>query len=145
MEHTPKDQAAWNALAMLAFIIAFLGTVLIVGPWQLRELYRFDFFDLAIVALATLRVIRLVTFDKIFSFVREWFLDHKDGTWHKPAGGFRRLMAELIECIWCTGLWAALAVTALYLLFPLGRFFVLVLAVAALGTLLQNVSKALVK
>jgi hypothetical protein len=145
MEHTPKDQAAWNALAMLAFIIVFLGSVLAVGPWNLRELYHLAFFDLTILGLATLRIIRLITFDKIFGFIRQWFLDEKDGTWHKPAGGFRRLMAELIECIWCTGLWAALAVTVLYLLFPLGRFFVLVLAVAALGTLLQNVSKALAK
>jgi hypothetical protein len=145
MEHTPKDQAAWNALAMLAFIIAFLGTVLIIGPWNLRELYRLDFFDLVILGLATLRIIRLVTFDKIFGFVRQWFLDERDAAWHKPQGGFRRLMAELIECIWCTGLWAALAVTTLYLVFPLGRFFVLILAVAALGTMLQNVSKTLAK
>lgn len=145
MEHTPKDQAAWNALAMVAFIVAFLGTVLIIGPWNLRELYQLDFFDLTVLGLATLRVIRLITFDKIFGFVRQWFLDERDGAWHKPHGGFRRLIAELIECIWCTGLWAALAVTALYLVFPLGRFFVIILAVSALGTVLQNVSKALAK
>ncbi len=132
-------------LAMLAFVIAFFAAVLVIGPWHMKDIYRFDFFDAAILGFATFRLIRLVTFDKIFGFVRAWFMDEREGTLHKPHGGFRRLMAELIECVWCTGLWAALFVTTAYVALPFGRFFVIVLAIAAMGTFLQNISKAVTK
>lgn len=145
MNTTPKDQGLWNALAMFAFLAVFVAAF----DWALggfgrhaQALYGITAFDLSLMALATFRLIRLVTYDKIFAFVRDAFMDERDGALVKPKGGFRRLIAELIECMWCTGLWAALFVGVVYLVSPLGFFFVLILAIAALGSFLQNVSKA---
>jgi len=159
MEKLPKDQAAWNGIAMFAFAIAFLFAfwVLTDGADRMRWISYITVFDIGIITLATFRLVRLVTYDKIFGFIREWFMDPAPGFearesrgtctvgaegWIKPQGGFRRLMAELIECIWCTGLWAALFATTAYFLDPLGKLFVMILAIAALGSFFQNISKA---
>ncbi|MBP9669644.1 MAG: DUF1360 domain-containing protein [Candidatus Pacebacteria bacterium] len=142
--HVPKDQALWNAVATLAFVtLAILGFGLLThGGRFVDVLYYLDFFDVLIMGLATFRLIRLVTYDKIFSFVREFFLHEVEGVYVKCDSGFKRLMSELIECMWCTGLWAGLFVFVAYLAHPIGTFVVYVLAVAALGSFFQNVSKA---
>lgn len=143
--HVPKDQALWNALASLAFVALLLVvfSVITKGGWHVRALYHLGAFDFAVMGLATFRLIRLVSYDKIFSFVREFFLHHTGKTWVKADGGFKRLMSELIECMWCTGLWSALFVVALYLGSSLGMFFVYILAIASIGSFLQNISKAI--
>ena len=52
--------------------------------------------------------------------------------------GWRRLMCEFMQCIWCTGMWSGLIVVTVYFLGTWGRFAVIVLAVAGLGSLLQS-------
>ncbi len=141
--HMPKDQVFWNFLALVVFaVLVGVGFAVLTGGRGLgRWMYHINGFDMVVLSLATFRIIRLVTFDKIFAFVREWFMDKVGDEHKKPAGGFRRLMAEMIECLWCTGLWAALLVSVLYFVNPLGTFFVVILAVAAVGSFLQNLSQ----
>jgi hypothetical protein len=55
----------------------------------------------------------------------------------KPARGPRRTLADLLSCPWCFGMWAAGTVAFFYLLTPYAFFVVLMLAIGALGTLLQ--------
>lgn len=139
-----KEQAVWNALFSLLFLILLFlfFWILTDGLDQFGWLYLAIPIDIVLIALATFRLIRLVTFDKIFAFVRNMFLvEQSDGTYVKPAGGIRRTVAELMECLWCTGLWAALFATTLYFIADIGRFVILVLAVAALGSFLQVFSQ----
>ncbi len=144
MNELPKDQALWNAV----FAIAFIG-IAVVLFWGLTDglrhyhwLYFLNAFDIAIISLATFRIIRLVSYDKIFAFVRNWFVVRQpDGSYAKQGGGPRRTIAELLECLWCTGLWATLLVTTLYFGADIGRFIVIILAVAAIGSFLQNFSQ----
>ncbi|PIT86584.1 MAG: hypothetical protein COU33_02315 [Candidatus Magasanikbacteria bacterium CG10_big_fil_rev_8_21_14_0_10_43_6] len=142
-EKMPKDQGMWNAVFSFLFLALFLFLyfVLTDGFDRLKWIFFINTFDVIILSLATYRIIRLVTYDKIFAFVRNWFLDEKDGKMEKPSKGPRRTVAELIECIWCTGLWGALGVTIVYFAFPIGRLFVIILAVAAVGSFLQNFSQ----
>lgn len=143
MNDMPKDQALWNAIFSAFFLL-----VLVVVFWGLTDgldqfgwLYLMSPIDIIIISLATFRITRLVTSDKIFAFVRSWFMDtDESGLESKPKGGPRRTVAEIIECLWCTGLWAALLVTALYFAADVGRFFVVILAIAAVGSFLQNFS-----
>lgn len=144
----PKDQKLWNVVFMIVFFallgISFWG--LTDGLDRFRWLYLMTAGDIIIISLATFRVIRLVTFDKIFAFVREWFfVRDAQGMVQKPAGGPRRTVAELIECIWCTGLWAALFVSVLYFATDVTRFFVIILAIAAIATVLQNFSQMITR
>lgn len=144
----PKDQAVWNAVFSLLFLVLFVTFFwgLTDGLDNFTWLYLLSTMDIVLLSLATFRIIRLITYDKIFNFVRQWFLvRQEDGSYVKPAGGPRRTIAELIECIWCTGLWAALGVSVLYFAADIGRFLVIILAVAAVGTLLQNISQMIAR
>lgn len=146
MSDIPKDQGLWNAVFALLFLVLFAASFwwLTDGFETVYWFYTLSAFDITLIALATFRLIRLLSYDKIFTFVRNAFLTRQpDGTYKKEGGGPRRTVAELLECLWCTGLWAALAAVVLYLSGILGQFLVLVLAIAALGSLLQNLSHML--
>lgn len=158
----PKDQALWNAIFSVAFLVLFALFYWINtdGLDMLQWIAAIGVFDITIMALATFRIVRLVSYDKIFAFVRNFFLDPiapaspvgeehacencRSGAapgYKKPPGGPRRTVAELLECMWCTGLWAALGVAFLYFLAPPARLLVIILAIAAVGSFLQNVSQ----
>ena len=131
----------WNASIFFAFPVMIVGAyVFIERLIGIRNMSALSAFDILIMALATFRIIRLVTFDKVFSFARIIVTDTlPDGTEIKPVSGFRHAVAELMECFWCTGVWAGLFV--LYMLTPMGSFGALILAIAALGSLFQVVSR----
>jgi hypothetical protein len=142
-EKMPKDQGMWFAafsvLFLALFVFFYFG--LTGGLDRIKWIFFISTFDIVILSLATYRIIRLISYDKIFEFVRNWFMDEKEGQFVKPSGGPRRTIAEIIECLWCTGLWAALGVTYIYFALPYGRLFVIILAVAAVGSFLQNFSQ----
>jgi hypothetical protein len=151
MKHKYKEQDHWNAI----FSIAFLG-IAVLGFWAISDIfgttgwvYSISTFDIAILGLATFRLIRLLSYDKIFLFVRLWFLDVDSAqgeggqvSYTKPQRGPRRTVSELLECIWCTGIWSALAVGILYFIHPLGTFLTIILAIGAVGSFFKNVSQA---
>lgn len=103
--------------------------------------------DITLMVLATFRLVRLLSQDIIFSFARDFFWKHKNGidveTGEKVTlvskfkRGPRRTISELLNCPWCTGMWAALLVVYVYLLTPLAWVPIFILAVAGLASLLQ--------
>lgn len=147
MTRTERNgQDFWNA----AFTVAFLA-IATAGFWYLsdgfqttRWLYLLGALDVSVMGIATFRLARLISDDKIFTFVRLWFYDarEEDGRtmYVMPPRGPRRTIAELIDCMWCVGVWAALVVGVAYMIHPLGQFFVFLLALAGIGSLLQNIS-----
>ena len=140
----PKDQGMWNAIFALIFfgVFGILFWSLTDGLDRFDWLFLVDTMDIVIISLATFRMIRLTSSDKMFAFVRNSFLDkQEDGMYQKPPGGPRRTVAELVECLWCTGLWGALFVSVVYFAADIGRFFVILLAVAAVGSFLQLLSQ----
>ena len=140
MNTMPKDQGMWNGIFSLifVFIFALFFWGLTDGLDRFEWLYLINTADVALLSLATFRLIRLMSFDKILAFVRNWFLDEQDdGTYKKPKGGPRRTIAELVECPWCTGIWATLFASILYFSSDIGRFAVILLAVAAVGSFFQ--------
>lgn len=146
MDGLPNDQRVWNTAAMIGFIALFIvGFFVGVRWWGEDVFFTLGWIDIILIALATHRLTRLVTNDKIFAFVREWFMDpgQDENTWVKPAGGVRRLMAELIECVWCTSMWAALVALSFYLIGAVGKFAIMMLAVSSLGMILYHLSGAL--
>jgi len=147
MAEVPRDQRMWNALAMLGFIALFFAAFIwVVRSYNVGELISLGWFDLIVIALAAQRLTRLVTNDKISAFVREYFQDPDgDGGFAKPEKGFRRLMCEFIECVWCTSIWAALFSLVFYLFGPIGKFGVLLLAISAIAMIGYNFSQALAR
>lgn len=122
----------------VAASIAFL-LLAAICVWLIRELGAFEpaaltFLDFALLGFACLRLIHLVTFDKILEPLRR-----KLQSGDRMAG----LLAGFVACIWCTGMWAAMIAATLHFLVPWGRFAIWVLAVAGFGTLLQVISRAI--
>lgn len=139
------DQNFWN----FVFLVLSLA-VLAAEVWVLMYLGKLPtsigLFDLTLIILATFRLTRLFVYDTIMQFVRDWFLDKEEregsrGEWvvvrHKPAGGAKRTMADLMGCPWCFGMQAAILVVFLYYLTPLAWIVILMLAVAGVATFIQ--------
>jgi len=143
----PKDHSFWNPIFILFFVLLIAAAFWLTygNSYAMSQLYNFDLFDVLILGLATLRLIRLVTFDKIVQFFRNFFLNKSNGEYVKPEAGFKRAIVELYECIWCTGMWGALVALFLYVSSPLGFFVTLVLAISALGSVFQNLSKLIAR
>jgi hypothetical protein len=65
------------------------------------------------------------------SWVRDYF-----GQFEK---GPRRAIHSLLGCPWCSGTWMAILVAYLYFLVPIAWPFLLVLALAGMGSFIQIV------
>lgn len=131
-----KDKRpVFSVAAFIAFGVLFAGGGWLVSAYGIKKVDELDFFDLVVLGLACLRLIHLITFDKIMEPLREYL---ERGNGH----GYTRLLGGFIACIWCTGVWSGLIATTAYLLGSWYRFAVVILAVAALGSLLQVISRA---
>lgn len=67
--------------------------------------------DLALDALAVFRLTHLVVDDAIFDRQRALYVDRMNAAGHPK-------FAEVVQCSWCTGVWAAFAVVIARRLFP---------------------------
>lgn len=138
------DQNFWNFLFSTIFV-----ALTAAGAWHLYKLGNLptsiSFFDLALITLATFRLIRLVTKDKVFQFFRDFFLEKNvvEGATEllvirqKPLSGPQRTISELLACPWCIGVWIALGVTFFYYYSPFAWFPILILAIAGVASFIQ--------
>lgn len=94
------------------------------------------FGDFLLMALAIFRLTRLVCYDVIMAFFRDWLSSQKEGT-------FFGTMSALVHCPWCTGLWFAFFVVFSYFATPMAWPIILILALAALATTLQILANLL--
>ena len=123
------DQNFWNAMFSIGFVfLAFFlgGFVYIADEGYPRSI---DWFDALILSLATFRLVRLFVYDKVTAWIRALFADATSGP-RKPA-------YDLLLCPWCFGVWAALFVCFFYYTMPMAWFFLLVLAIAGVGSFFQ--------
>jgi hypothetical protein len=139
----PKEQRFWNAIALVFFLACCALSVVLIARCADLSIAALTAFDAAMMGLGTFRLAHLLTYDKIFELVRTLFMDGSGPRARKAARGWRRLVYEFLECLWCTGMWSALIVVTAYLLGTWGRFAVIVLAVAGIGSFLQVISNAL--
>lgn len=138
-----QDQHFWQGVALLGYAVLCALSVWLVARYGTTDFASLTLFDLTLLGLAAFRIIHLITYDKIFDVVRAAFMDDKGVRLKTADRGWRRLMCEFIQCIWCTGMWSGLIVVTVFFLGLWGHYAVIVMAVAGLGSLLQLVSKAL--
>lgn len=146
-----EDQNFWNVIFSVFFLVVLAATV-----WQMREM-RGGFlvsvppFDAFMMAFATLRITRLVVYDKITRWFRELFMQKREveegGITYVEVrpfeSGFRHTASDLLACPWCIGFWAALAVVFCYFVFPWAWSVVFFLALAGAGSMLQVLTNVL--
>jgi hypothetical protein len=138
----PQEQRSWNAAAIVLFSLLVAVALWLIARFAL-PVRALGFLDLTVLALASFRLAHLITDDRIFDFVRVAFFDREGTRLTKAERGWRRVACELIECLWCAGLWAALVVVTIYLLGWWGVLIDLLLAVAGAGSLLAVISRAI--
>lgn len=140
------DQYLWNVVFILFFLGLLTMGIIILESEATIAYTDLEFFDIALISLASFRLIRLFVYDVMTKFFREQFYDAKvtkagKVTLYKPLKGPRRTIADLLGCPWCFGVWAAAIIIFFYLLTPMAFFPILILAVSAVATFMQNVSR----
>lgn len=145
------SQNFWNFIFGIIFAVLLVSMTFKLAWW--RGVYfippQITLGDFLLMALASSRLIRLFSYDKITQFARDIFLhieydSNGDITSRtKPTRGFRRTILELLDCPWCTGVWLTLFVAFFYLWTPVSHFAVIVLAVAGVASLIQLLANAI--
>lgn len=138
----------WNMFFMLLF--AALAGVFLLCLTQREDFYFFEgisIVEIIILILATARFLRLLCYDNITLFLREFFLDVR--TVKQVEGGvehyervpsespFKRTVSKLLNCPWCMGIWIALVLFWLYISFPILYFFYVILAISQIAGMIQ--------
>lgn len=121
-----KDDRFWNFIFSVAFIS------LSILAWKYILAYNIDLneikiYDLFIIGLATYRVTRLLIYDEVFYYIKDFAKKYKSEQ------GFIKSASILLTCPWCVGVWAAMITLVIYVLIPYGKFIILVLALSALA------------
>ena len=127
--HKPNEQQkSWNFLATLFYVVCLVA--LGYGLERLgitREDFRIG--DIALMAIATYRLTRILVFDKIFKLFRD-FLKSRERL------SLFYVIREIITCPWCAGVWVALIIVALYFMVPFGDIFIILLTISGIASFL---------
>ena len=137
------DQYFWNVVFGLFFIGLVTMGVIILQTEAHIPYEDISAFDIVLISLASMRLMRLFMYDSVTKFFREQFYDAKvtkagKVTLYRPTRGPRRTITDLMSCPWCFGVWTSATILFFYLLTPLAYFPTLLLAVAAITTILQK-------
>lgn len=139
------DQYFWNFVFSLFFLVLVVMGAIILETEARIPLVDLALVDYILITLATWRLVRLFVYDAITKFFREQFWDLKKvGRGYqleKPKVGPRRTIADLLDCPWCFGIWAAGLITFFYLITPYSVFPVALLAISAVATFFSNLSR----
>lgn len=119
----------WHVVFGLLFVVLVAwGTLWLSASGKLIAWVSLG--DFLLMALAIMRLTRLVCYDSIMGFVRDWFRGADPYT-------LRGTLDTLINCPWCMGLWFSFFVPFFYFATPYAAFVIFMLALAAVGSFLQ--------
>jgi hypothetical protein len=110
-------------------------------------LFDISWLHFVVLILASFRLTHLIVFDEITSVIRDPFVKviyERDESGQMVRNiqiedsGWRHWMGLLLSCHWCTGIWASLALVALYLWLPSSFPLHLILAVAGAASFIES-------
>jgi hypothetical protein len=128
----PTDYFALNAVygVLLVGVVAGTRRRTREAPIEQRELIP--------IAMATFALAKVVAREKIGTWVRDPFVEVRDGERRPRGTRLRRAVGELVTCTRCLGAWSALAVVGLRAADPpAGKTVTNVLAASAANDWLQ--------
>lgn len=148
-EYRPhEDQNYWNMLASGLFLLVTALAIWII--WRVRGSLptSIPLFDAVMLSLAAFRITRLVVYDKITRFFREWFvevqveeIEGRQMVALTPVlHGIKGTIHDLLGCPWCIGVWSALVVVFCYFVFSWAWIVLFMLAVAGVSSFIQLTS-----
>ena len=110
-------------------------------------------FELVLLGLAAARLTDIISTDQIMEWLRRPFVKmetteiagHEVQTRTGRGRGLKKVLGDLLSCPWCVGVWVAAGLTYAYLLLPAVIWvFILIMAIAEIGSLLQTLSTIMV-
>ena len=140
-----KDSGNWWSFLLsglfFALVICFCLALKEADP-KLNNIKDVSFWEFTILSLAVFRLTRLVVYDKVAQFIRDMFLNTTEKKEsgkifvyrEKPEKGIRRLLADLLSCPWCTGVWLSVFSVFIYFMWPETGYFWILLAIAGVST-----------
>ncbi len=144
-------------LAGYGLLVAGFGTLVAGGALAARRAgirlpERIAAADVAYVGVATFKLARLVSKDRVASFARAPFTEFQEGAGRaelveRPRGtGLRRAVGELVICPYCLGVWVGAAFTGGLIAAPRAtRAVAAACTVVAISDALQMVDRAAAK
>jgi len=110
-------------------------------------------FDLVLLGLAAARLTDIISTDQIMEWLRRPFVkmetteiaEREVETRTGRGRGLKKVIGDLLSCPWCVGVWVAASLTYAYFLLPAVIWvFILIMAIAEIGSLLQTLSTIMV-
>ncbi len=145
LEYTTKIVLTLIFLVGLGLFIVYSGP-----PRILQAVTSWTAMDFILLGLATYRLGRLVSYDRVMEPFRSPFARTVPdptgaGESVEPRGdGIRGAIGQLISCPICSGTWISAGLVALLVWFPaVVRFFLWMTAAIAFAEILQSISEAL--
>lgn len=141
-----ENMKKWNIVATIVFaVLVFFIIQYLKKNSSIPS--SLSFFDFAVITLAVFRLSRLISYDNVFLFLRESFLDVKRVSYAEggeehlervpSVNSLKRIFGMLFGCPWCIGLWLSLFTFFLYFACPSLRIFFMIIAIAGAASLLQ--------
>ena len=133
------EQPPYQAYAtIVGAFLAGLGAVSGIAAARNHPHRDVSAIDLALLGLATFKASRVVSRDKVTSFVREPLVEGHayEGEDEQPvrSGGMQQALGELVTCTRCIGTWIGASLASTQILAPrTGRLLTSVLAAGALN------------
>jgi len=81
-----------------------------------------------VLALASYRLTRLLVYDKVLNFIRDYI------TQSTKESGFIKSSQYFLTCPWCAGVWMSLFIITLYLATDYGKFLAYILAISGIAS-----------
>ena len=110
-------------------------------------------FDFVLLGLAAARLTDIISTDQIMEWLRRPFVKMETTeiagreveTRTGRGRGLKKVLGDLLSCPWCVGVWVAASLTYAYFLMPAVIWiFILIMAIAEIGSLLQTLSTIMV-
>ncbi len=126
---------AWNFASLFLFfaLVAVTGYFMKAGNIDIIDITTTD---LIILTLAIYRVTRVVVFEKIFKYFRD-FVKANNRAY------FMRTLCYIITCPWCASVWITLVMVVFFFLIPYGVLLVYLMAISGVASFLVMLSNYL--
>ena len=136
-------------VVFVTLYVGVMATLYFLGrlPTSIRS------FDVVLLGLAAARLTDIISTDQIMEWLRRPFVKmetteiagHEVETRTGRGHELKKVLGDLLSCPWCVGVWVAAGLTYAYFLMPAVIWiFILIMAIAEIGSLLQTLSTIMV-
>jgi hypothetical protein len=134
MKNSAQNACNFVSLFFFFSLMVVVGYLLKLQGYEITDL---TVRDMIIITLASFRLIRVVVFEKIFKFFRDFVKS-------RPSYYVFNTMKFIVTCPWCMGVWVSLMIIVFFYLIPYGQLLVYVLAISGVASIIVTITNLLV-